>query len=114
MSRPDRKEPRNRGPWGYVQPWDVKALGPGILDVEEQKRWTRVILFGGPFRARLETDLHLQYWVDKLTHFFPFDIRKTPYSSAEELHAALDDLLEQPEHLEWKGIELFWGRKPRE
>ena len=248
MSRPDRKEPWNRGPWGYIQPWDTKALGPSILDVEEQKRWTRVILFGGlpyiwrelgapmntivyslmevkpgdkvfvigeslgpcgwvedlrrlvgpggevravdileearaaydakkigrngkmacwqwnytrdipdasydvvavmqavqhcddwretgaellrimkpgrrlmlaevfifggPFWARLETDLHLQYWVDKLTHFFPFDIRKTPYYSAEELHDALDGLLEQPEHLEWKGIELFWGRKP--
>jgi len=69
--------------------------------------------FGGPFWARLETDLHLQYWVDKLTHFFPFDIRKTPYYSGEELHDALDGLLEQPEHIEWKGIELFWGRKPR-
>ncbi|OGA20662.1 MAG: hypothetical protein A3I01_03900 [Betaproteobacteria bacterium RIFCSPLOWO2_02_FULL_65_24] len=248
MKDPNRKPPWNRGPWGYVQPWDTKALGETILDVEEQKRWTRVMLFGGlpymwrelagpmntimyslmevkpgdkvfvigeslgpcgwvddlrtmvgplgevraveileearaaydarkvgrngkmacwqwnytreiadascdavaclqavqhcddwretgaellrilkpgrrlmlaevyifgaPFWARLETDLHLQYWVDKLTHYFPFDIRDTPYYSPQELHQALDDQLEQPEHIEWKGIELFWGRKP--
>ena len=37
----------NRGPWGYIQPWDVKAQGATITDVEEQKRWTRTILFGG-------------------------------------------------------------------
>ena len=37
----------SRGPWGYAQPWDIKALGPSITDVEEQKRWTRTILFGG-------------------------------------------------------------------
>ena len=243
------EEKWNRGPWGYAQPWDVKALGPSINDVEEQKRWTRVILFGGlpyiwrelggpmntivyslmevrpgdkvlvigeslgpcgwvedlhrlvgptgevraieiieearaaydakkvgrngkmacwqwnytrdmpdasydvvavmqavqhcddwretgtellrilkpgrrlmlaeayifggPFWSRLDTDLHLKYWVDKLTHFFPFDIRKTPYYSPQHLHEAFKGLLDEPENIEWKGIELFWGRKPQ-
>ena len=238
----------NRGPWGYVQPWDVKELGPTILEVEEQKRWSRVVLFGGlpyiwrelggpmntivyslmevrhgdkvlvigeslgpcgwvddlrllvgpkgevraielleearaaydarkigrngkmacwqwnytrdipdasydvvavmqavqhcddwretgsellrilkpgrrlmlaeayifggPFWSRVNSDLHLQYWVHKLTHHFPFDYRKTPYYSPEELHQAFEGLLERPENIEWKGIELLWGRKP--
>ena len=66
-----RKEPWNRGPWGYVQPWDVKAQGPTILDP-----------------------------------------RETSYYSPEELHQAFDGLVEDPQNLEWKGIELFWGRKP--
>jgi hypothetical protein len=240
--------PWNRGPWGYTQPWDLTALGPTITDVEEQKRWTRVILFGGlpyiwrelaaplnaivysllevrpgdrvlvigesvepcgwaddlrrlvgpsgevrvieileearaaydarkvgrngkmacwqwkytrdipdasydvvtvlqavqhtddwretgleltrilkpgrrlllgeanifgaPFWSRMEADLHLVYWVDKLTYFFPFDPRLTPYYSPAELHAAFQGVLEQPENIEWKGLELFWGRKP--
>jgi hypothetical protein len=41
------KEPWNRGPWGYVQPWDVAAQGPTIRDPKEQARWARVILLGG-------------------------------------------------------------------
>lgn len=70
-------------------------------------------IFGQPFWARMEADLHLKYWVHKLsTYFPPFDITETPYYSPQELHASLDEQLEQPEHIEWKGVELFWGRKP--
>ena len=242
-----RNEPWNRGPWGYVQPWDVKAQGPTILDPKEQARWARVILLGGlpyiwrelaaplitivyslleikrgdkvliigesidpcgwaediramageagevrcfelierarqatidlkkgrngrvgtwqweytrdvadgyfdcvavlqavqhsdgwrdtaiellrvmkpgrrivlaeaalfgaPFWARVEADVHLQYWVDKLTHHRALNPKETSYYSAEELHQAFDGLVEDPQNLEWKGIELFWGRK---
>lgn len=254
MSKPRGKEPWNRGPWGYTQPWDVKALGEGILDPKEQARWARLILLGGlpyiwrevasplitiihsllelkpgdkvlvvgesiepcgwaddiralvgekegadgggevrtfeilerarqatidlqkgrngkvatwrwdytqdvpdqyfdcvavlqavqhaddwretaiellrvmkpgrrivlaeaalfgaPFWARLEADVHLQYWVDKLAWHRALDPKETSYYSPEELHAAFAGLVRNAENLEWKGIELFWGRKP--
>ena len=68
-------------------------------------------MFGTPFFPRVEADLHLQYWIDKISHFRPLPPRESAYYSPEELHAAFDGLLEQPQNLEWKGIELFWGRK---
>lgn len=70
-------------------------------------------IFGAPFWARMEADLHLVYWVEKLTKFFPpFDIRQTPYYSPQELHAAFTGQLDDPQYIEWRGVELFWGRKP--
>ncbi len=70
-------------------------------------------IFGKPFMPRMEADLHLIYWVNKLTAYFPpFDMRETPYYSPEELHTAFDGLLEDTQNIEWKGVELFWGRKP--
>lgn len=244
-----RKEPWNRGPWGYIQPWDVKGFGPSVLDPKEQARWAQAIRLGGlpymwrelaapmvtivyslmeikrgdkvliigesiapcgwdedirrlvgpegevrcfeiiekgrqttadmvrgrcgkvgtwhwdythdipdgyfdcaaalqsvqhcddwretgadmlrvmkprrrlllaetaqfgaPFWPRVETDLHLQYWVDKLSHFRSLDPRESSYYSPEELHTAFDGLLEEPQNIEWRGLELFWGRKPR-
>ena len=69
-------------------------------------------LFGGPFWSRLDTDVHLQYWVDKLSYHRSLDPKETSYYSPEELHQAFDGLVQNPENLEWRGIELFWGRKP--
>lgn len=69
-------------------------------------------LFGAPFWSRLDADVHLQYWVDKLAHHRPLDPKETSYYSPEELHQAFDGLVDEAQNLEWKGIELFWGRKP--
>ena len=69
-------------------------------------------LFGAPFWARLDADVHLQYWVNKLAWHRPLDPKETSYYGPEELHAAFAGLVDNPENLEWKGIELFWARKP--
>jgi SAM-dependent methyltransferase len=69
-------------------------------------------LFGAPFWDRVDADVHLRYWVDKLAWHRKLAPEETSYYSPEELHRAFDGLVENPENLEWKGIELFWGRKP--
>jgi SAM-dependent methyltransferase len=94
---------------------DWREAGADMLRVMKPGRrlvLAEVAMFGTPFWPRLETDLHLQYWVDKLSHFRPLPARETAYYSPEELHTALDPLLEAPQNLEWRGLELFWGRKP--
>ncbi|OFZ97326.1 MAG: hypothetical protein A3H35_13175 [Betaproteobacteria bacterium RIFCSPLOWO2_02_FULL_62_17] len=84
----------------------LRAMKPGRRLVLAE-----LAMFGTPFFPRVEADLHLQYWIDKISHFRPLPPRESAYYSPEELHAAFDGLLEQPQNLEWKGIELFWGRK---
>jgi hypothetical protein len=32
--------------------------------------------------------------------------------SGEELMDMCGPMLEDPQHMEWHGIEMFWGRKP--
>jgi SAM-dependent methyltransferase len=95
---------------------DWRETGAELLRILKPGRrllLAEAFIFGAPFWQRMEADLHLVYWVKKLTQYFPpFDPKQTPYYSAEELHEALDHQLEQPEHIEWKGLELFWGRKP--
>jgi hypothetical protein len=70
-------------------------------------------LFGAPFWARLDADVHLQYWVEKLTYYRALDPKETSYYSPAELHRAFEGLVDKSENIEWKGIELFWGTKPR-
>jgi len=95
---------------------DWRETGAELLRILRPGRrllLAEAFIFGAPFWQRMEADLHLVYWVRKLTQYFPpFDPRQTPYYSAEELRDALGDQLDQPEHIEWKGLELFWGRKP--
>jgi hypothetical protein len=57
--------------------------------------------------------VHLQYWVDKLAYHRALDPKETSYYSPAELHRAFAGLVDKPENIEWKGIELFWGVKPR-
>lgn len=95
---------------------DWREIGADLIRVLKPGRrlvLAEIFIFGDPFWARMEADLHLTYWVHKMTQYFPpFDPRQTPYYSPQGLHAAFAGLLEQPENIEWKGLELFWGRKP--
>jgi Methyltransferase domain len=38
---------QNDNPWDYLQPNDVARFGPGILDRDEQKRWSSALFLGG-------------------------------------------------------------------
>ena len=94
---------------------DWREAGAELLRVMKPGRrivLAEAALFGGPFWARVEADVHLQYWVDKLTWHRALDPRETSYYSPEELHRAFAGLVEDAGNREWRGIELFWGRKP--
>jgi SAM-dependent methyltransferase len=70
------------------------------------------IVFGPRIRELAAQDLHMQYWFDKLTFGANVPNLELSYYSAEELRAALGDVLVDPQSFEWRGLELFWGRKP--
>ncbi|QAY59556.1 methyltransferase domain-containing protein [Microbacterium protaetiae] len=68
------------------------------------------VLSGPSFFARVDSDVHFRQWFDKLyEQVQPTDI---PYYSPAQIRAAFGDRVESPQSMEWKGIEMFWGRKP--
>jgi SAM-dependent methyltransferase len=67
------------------------------------------VLKGPAFIARINADVHLRQWFDKLLEHTKLD--DIPYWSGEEVRAAFGDRVDSPQLLEWKGIEMFWGRK---
>lgn len=68
------------------------------------------VLSGPSFMARVNSDVHFRQWFDKLyEQVRPADI---PYYTGEQIRDAFGDRVESPQILEWRGIEMFWGRKP--
>jgi SAM-dependent methyltransferase len=67
--------------------------------------------FGPRLRQLAAQDLHLQYWVDKLTYGAGVPKLDVAYYSADELRDAFVGLLDGPQTFEWRGLELFWGAK---
>lgn len=67
------------------------------------------VLMGTTFDSRVEADVHLAQWVAKLFAHMPPDA--IPYYSPEEISTAFAPYLTQAKTLEWRGIEMFWGRK---
>ncbi|MER7692464.1 methyltransferase domain-containing protein [Streptomyces sp. NPDC097610] len=67
------------------------------------------VLKGSAFYARINADVHLQQWFTKLFEHVPAE--DIPYYSGEEIREAFGDKVASPQTMEWKGIEMFWGRK---
>lgn len=67
------------------------------------------VLKGPTFDARINSDVHLRQWYDKL--FQHVGVENIPYWSGEEIRDAFGDTVDSPQLLEWRGIEMFWGRK---
>lgn len=70
------------------------------------------IAFGPPFLLKAGLDIHLEYLVTKLFKRIGWHPEDFPYYSPAELTDAFAGLVEDPETFVWKGIEMFWGRKP--
>lgn len=67
------------------------------------------VLKGSAFYARINSDVHLRQWFDKLFQHVPEE--DIPYYSGEEIREAFGDRVANPQLMEWRGIEMFWGRK---
>lgn len=68
------------------------------------------VLSGPTFLSRVNTDVHFRQWFDKLyEQVRPEDI---PYYTGEQIRDAFGDRVVDPQLFEWKGIEMFWARKP--
>ena len=67
------------------------------------------VLKGPSFTARINADVHLRQWFDKM--FEHIRVEDIPYWSGEEIRDACGDKVASPQLLEWRGIEMFWGRK---
>ncbi len=70
------------------------------------------IAFGPRFALRAEADLHLSYLVRKLFDRMGWALQDFPYHGLEDLERAFAGTLVQIGTLEWRGLEVFWGRKP--
>jgi len=73
------------------------------------------IIFGAPLADVIRLDVHVTYVFTKIWEaiFAPgTTFEQMPYWSPEALTAAFDGQVEQPETFVWRGVELFWGRKP--
>ncbi len=82
----------------------VRVLRPGRRIVSAEMN-----LEGDRFQSRVSADMHLRQWYDKM---FPTGRSEISNYSSEELLAMIGPSVVDPQCMEWRGIELFWGRKP--
>lgn len=93
--------------WAETSTELVRVLKPGRRIVLAE-----AVLVGATMRHRIDSDVHLRQWYEKVMGFA--NINDIPYTSGEELKVAFGDKVSDPRVMEWHGIEMFWGRKPRE
>ena len=73
----------------------------------EMLRVMAEIAYSPETRMKIELDMHIEYVFSKL-----WKLEEFPYYSPKDLQAAFAGLLNDTESFVWKGIEIFWGRKP--
>ena len=95
--------------WSDVGPEMLRVMKPGRRIV-----FAEMVLGGPRFEQRVGADLHVRQWYEKIMGGMRDSLDGVvSFYSGEDLLRAMGDLLESPQTLEWKGIEMFWGRKPR-
>lgn len=71
------------------------------------------IVLGSPEQMmKIKSDLHIQHLIDKIFAARGFEFSDQPYFSPQVLMRAFDGLLTDLDQFEWRGLEVFWGRKP--
>jgi len=72
------------------------------------------IILGGPEQVyKIKQDLHLDHLITKICSRIASKFEDFPYYSMQELHQAFEGMLDEADDFEWRGLEVFWGRKPK-
>ena len=61
---------------------------------------------------KIRQDLHMEHLLDKIMSRICGSILEFPYYSMPDLHKAFDGLMVDMDDFAWRGLEVFWGRKP--
>jgi ubiquinone/menaquinone biosynthesis C-methylase UbiE len=61
---------------------------------------------------KIGLDMHIEYVFEKLLARVGWKLDEFPYYSPKDLEAAFAGLVKDSGEFVWKGIEIFWGRKP--
>jgi hypothetical protein len=71
------------------------------------------IALGAPeMLMKTQLDLHIEYLFDKIFSRIGWDIEEFPYYGPRDLDKAFAELATERGSFVWKGVELFWARKP--
>jgi SAM-dependent methyltransferase len=84
----------------------VRVLKPGRMVMLSE------IGFGTNMVNAMRLDIHLEYYIEKLCRGAGMSGMDLAYYSPAELRRAFGSLVTDPTNFEWRGAELFWGRKP--
>jgi len=82
----------------------VRVLRPGRRIVSAE-----MCLEGDRFQGKVDSDVHIRQWYDKM---FPKGRNDISNYSGEELLAMIGPSVNGGQCMDWRGIEMFWGRKP--
>jgi len=70
------------------------------------------IVLGSPEQVwKVQSDLHLQHLIDKLFARRGYELADLSYYGPADLEKAFAGLLTDTGTFEWRGLEVFWGRK---
>ncbi|MGA7390383.1 MAG: hypothetical protein WBW99_20995 [Pseudolabrys sp.] len=70
------------------------------------------IAYSPETRMKIGLDMHIEYVFDNLLSRVGWRLEQFPYYSPQDLASAFKGLVIDPDYFVWKGIEIFWGRKP--
>jgi SAM-dependent methyltransferase len=72
------------------------------------------IILGGPEQVyKIKQDLHLDHLITKICSRIATRFEDFPYYGPQDLRKEFDGMLEDMDDFEWRGLEVFWGRKPK-
>jgi ubiquinone/menaquinone biosynthesis C-methylase UbiE len=91
-----------------------REAGADMLRV--MKRGRNIVLaeiaYSPETRMKIDLDMHIAYVFDKLLSRVGWKLEDFPYYSPRDLETAFSGLVEESDSFVWRGIEIFWGRKP--
>jgi SAM-dependent methyltransferase len=85
----------------------LRVLKPGRRIVSAE-----ALMQGPAFVSHINSDVHIQSWYDKMAAALPYSSDEISWYTAEQLAQIFGDMVQDARAMEWRGIELFWGRKP--